>query len=126
MYCLDTNVVIDIFRGDKDLRNRISSIDPSITTITLCELFKGVYLSSDSEKSLMLVQEFVKSVDIINLDEKSCHIYGKDYQILKKSGKLIQDLDLIIASIVKVHDFVLLTRNKKDFQDIPDLKVEEW
>jgi len=126
MYCLDTNIIIDILRGDTELKTKIDRLDVATTTITLCELFKGAYLSRDSEKNIKTIEDFIREIDILNLDEKSSRIVGKDYKNLKIQGKLIQDLDLIIASIAKRHNFVLATRNKKDFQNIPDLKIEEW
>ncbi len=126
MYCVDTDVVISTFRGDKALKNKLSESDISITTITLCELFQGAYIANNPEKSLKLIYEFMKQVDIITLDEKSCEIFGRDFKFLREHGKLTQEFDLLIASIVKSYNFILVTRNKKDFQNIPDLKIEEW
>jgi tRNA(fMet)-specific endonuclease VapC len=41
---------------------------------------------------------------------------------LKKSGLA----DLLIACIALAHDATLVTRNTKDFQPIPNLKLENW
>jgi predicted nucleic acid-binding protein len=41
-------------------------------------------------------------------------------------GKQTQEFDLMIASIAKENNLIVITRNKKHFEDIPDLKVEEW
>ena len=38
----------------------------------------------------------------------------------------IGSMDLKIASIVKGHDATLLSRNIRDFQKVPELRVEDW
>ena len=35
-------------------------------------------------------------------------------------------MDLKIASIVLVHDATLLSRNLRDFRQVPGLRVEDW
>jgi tRNA(fMet)-specific endonuclease VapC len=32
----------------------------------------------------------------------------------------------MIASVALVHDLTLVTHNTKDFENIPDLRVEDW
>jgi predicted nucleic acid-binding protein len=43
---------------------------------------------------------------------------------LKKRGKLINDADILIASIVKANNAVLVTNNDEHFSRIEGLKVE--
>ena len=67
MYCIDTNIVIDIFRGDLKLKNRLEfiqrlGIEVSITFLSVAELYKGVYLSARKDESLLLVEDFLKNV----------------------------------------------------------------
>ena len=47
------------------------------------------------------------------------------YQSLKRDVS-IGTLDLKIAAITLIHDAVLLSRNLKDFEQVPGLKVEDW
>lgn len=129
MYCLDTNIIISIFRGDKGLSRKIDGIHTDeifFTVITLCELLKGAYKSVQKEKSLGLVKEFVSNYGLLGLTANSCEIFGQDFNYLEKAGKQTEQFDLITASIAKEHGFVLATRNKKHFENIPKLKLEEW
>ncbi len=129
MYCLDANIIIAIFRGDKELAKKISDIDPAdifFTEITLCELFKGAYKSKYKEMSLNLIYDFTNNYNLLGLTLKSCEIFGSDFNILEKLGKKTQEFDLLTASIAKENDLIIVTRNKKHFENIPDLKVEEW
>ena len=52
--------------------------------------------------------------------------FADDYLKLKNTGKLIKDFDLMIAAICKANDLVLITTDRKHFQQIPHLKVEVW
>ena len=129
MYCLDTNIVAFILRGDEKLKKKISLVDTesiSITTITLCELFKGAYKSSRSKENVSLVHDILQNYELLSLNAKSSEIYGVDFNKLERIGKQTQVLDLMIASIAKSNNLILVTRNKKHFENIPDLKIEEW
>lgn len=129
MYCLDTNIIIAIFRGDKELSKKISNIQPSdifFTIITLCELFKGAYKSKQREKSSNLIHDFAGNYGLLGLTLQSCEIFGNDFNNLEKMGKQTQQFDLLTASISKENGLILVTRNRKHFENIPDLKVEEW
>ncbi len=129
MYCLDTNIVVDFLRGNKSIIEKIQNIslynNLSITCISLCELFKGAFLSSKSEKELSIIYYFLDSVRVLGLDIDSCKSFGKEYARLSKIGKQTKEFDLMIACIAKTNELVLITRDKKDFNDI-DVKIEVW
>ena len=129
MYCLDSSIIIPLFRGEKNIKKSIVSITPEnicTTTITLSELFRGGFKSKDAENDLSMVYEFIRDYKSFSFDMKSSEIFGRDFVHLEKSGKMTQVLDLMIGSIAKSNNLILITRNKKHFENIPDLKVEEW
>ena len=129
MYCLDTNVVIDILRKNEQIRKKIEEIsgvgEIYITTITLCELYRGAYLSNKTDYSFQIINNFLTEVEMINFDKDSCQEFGKIYTSLSKRGKITQELDLMIASIAKVNNLVLITRDKEHFKNT-DVKLEIW
>lgn len=130
MYCLDTNVVVDIFRGDKNLKLKLEKIKDafniSITFITLCELYKGAYLYYKPEDKVNDVTNFIAFYGVIDFDVESCKEFGKLYAELQNDGKMIPEIDLMIASIAKVNEAILITRDKKHFEKIKGLKIEVW
>lgn len=127
MYCLDTNIIIDILREDERLKSRIFSLNSQIftTTLTLCELYKGAYLASRTQDAIKLINNFLDSVDLLTLDTASSEEFGKEFAKLQKSGKMTQEIDLMIATIAKTNNLTLVTRNKKDFENI-NVKIEVW
>ena len=129
MHCLDTDVIIWYFKGDQLIKSKIDAIEKSelfTTTITLCELYRGAFLSQNSEKNLIIVNKLLESINIMGLDAYSCQLYGKIYAELKKSGNLTQDCDLMIAALCIANDKILATRNRKHFDKIKGLKIESW
>ncbi len=51
---------------------------------------------------------------------------AETFHKLQKNLPQMGTMDLKIASICLAHDVTLLTRNLRDFQMVPDLKVENW
>lgn len=129
MYCLDSDIIIAHFRGDLSIKERLNSVSAGelfITPVTLCELYRGVFLSVNTEKDKLLVEKLLERVNLLNFDLPACEIFGRAYKALKQSGKLTQDSDLMTASICISNSITLITRNKRHFENIKGLKVEEW
>ncbi|MBN1644904.1 type II toxin-antitoxin system VapC family toxin [Candidatus Woesearchaeota archaeon] len=131
MYCLDTNIIIDIFRGDTQLQKKILGFKdrniPFFTTcITLCELFKGAYKSKSKEKAIELITDFYKNIKILNFDLASANLFGLNCNILEKKGKKIPEVDVMVASLAMANNCILITRDIKHFKSVPNLAVEKW
>ncbi len=130
MNCLDTSTVIHFLRGDEETVRRVGYLQKSgtisITTLTLCELYKGSFLSQKTEQDLKMINNFVKELNVLTLENKSCREFGEQYAKLEKAGKRAQELDLMIGCITKVNNLTLITRDKKDFLNIEGLKLEVW
>ena len=67
-----------------------------------------------------------KTCIILEESYETARIGGGIYATLKKSGKLINDADILIASIVKAHNAVLVTNNEEHFSRIEGLRIENW
>jgi len=127
VYCLDTNIVIDMLRGDETLRKKASSAGSvCISPPILAELFKGAFLADRRDEAIEIVEDFTKNIDMLPLDEESCKTFGQKFAELKATGKPTQEFDLLIGSIALAHGSALVTRNRKDFEQIPGLEVVVW
>ncbi|MFA5855830.1 MAG: type II toxin-antitoxin system VapC family toxin [Candidatus Pacearchaeota archaeon] len=129
MYCLDTNIIVNYLRGDKQTIFKINELNEDcelfVTPLTLCELYRGAYLSKDSEIKVRLIKEFIGSFVLLEFNEKVSLEYGKEYSRLKKLGKITENIDLMIACFAKTNNLILVTRNKKHFENI-GIKIESW
>ena len=129
MYCLDSNIFIALFRGDKDLKGRVELLRPdeiSTTSIALSELFKGAFQTSNRDSGISIIKRLAASYQVFPFDADCALIFAEDYAKLEMIGKPTQEKDLMISSIAKLNDLTLITRNIKHFINIPDLKIEEW
>jgi len=127
MYCLDTNIIIDCFHGDEETLkyiNKIQNSEIKITSITLMELYAGCAVYEKRQKMYALIEEFMSTIDMVDFDKQTCKIYGDIYSFLRSKGKISEQQDMMIAAACIKNNLVLITKNKKHFQNIPGLKVE--
>jgi len=125
MLCLDSSVVIDILRGDAALERSIDALkDASCTTpIIACELLKSGQLNPSFRAGLEAAREYLARVEFLEFDLSACEVFGQKFAELRRSGKHIDEFDLMIASTCMAHNATLVTRNGKDFKHIEGLKL---
>ena len=126
-YLLDTNIISFYLKGDPSLKekvlNNIGSI--AISIISYYEIVSGLQ-SINATKRIDEFDKFCALIDIVNLDNASILASCKIYSSLKKSGNLIDDIDILIAGIAKSNNLVMVTDNTRHFERIEGLKVENW
>ncbi len=98
----------------------------AISTVILAELFAGAYKRPSPDRLLSLIADLLQEVDLPDFDEACAQEFGKVNGTLKQQGISVPDLDLMIASVALVHDLTLVTHNTAGFQNIPDLRLEDW
>lgn len=124
MYCLDTNIIIDLLQGNEEIINKLNTFESEdlfITPITLFELFKV----SDNEEEYKIIEELVSQFSVLDFNIDISKTFGKMYTKLKNIGKMIPEEDLMIASFVKYNNLIFLTRDKKHFENT-EIKIEVW
>jgi len=90
------------------------------TAVSVAECYRGAYGSKDRTKALREVKELLDLFAILNLDHDS----GRKWGELAKSYT-IGDRDLFIASIALANGQSLITGDKKHFERVPGLIVED-
>lgn len=128
-YLLDTDTIIYFMKNLHGVPERIancSAEDISISLITFSELLFGAFNSTHAQKNLAKVKSFGNDIRILPFCEKSAYIYAEQKALLKKAGKPIEDLDLMIASTAIHHNCTLITNNTKHFVRIKNLQLDNW
>ena len=129
IYCLDTDIIIEYFRGNEAIKNKIENLGDNdsigLTWLSVYEFFKGIFASGKFDEEMFL-KKFVESAVMLEESYESTKIGGDIYGTLKRNGNLLNDADIIIASVVKSRDSVLVTNNEEHFRRINGLKVENW
>lgn len=119
-YLLDTNFVINYFKGlyegtARTFTDTVVNETTFISVITRIELLGWQSISAGDE---LTIQDFITDSIIFSLEEAII----QQAIILRKSKK-IKLPDAIIASTALVHNLQLLTHNIKDFENIDGLIV---
>ena len=52
--------------------------------------------------------------------------FAEIYTQMRRQGTPVDDIDLLVAGVALVHDWVLVTHNTKHFGKIPNLPVKDW
>ncbi len=124
-YVLDTNVLIEIERGNPDiiaeLKRQFTDEDVFfIAAPSYAEFYYGVL-----ERYGKAAEDCLKNLDghdILNTSKNSSRLFAELKYGLKKKGALIPSIDLFIASITLDAGMALITTDNH-YTRIADLKV---
>lgn len=128
MYLLDTNICIALLNGNSKVVpvfNRYFS-QCYLSTIVVSELYKGVYCSKQVEKNLETLAQLTELLPIDPFDIDAARQFGKIQSELRQIGKPTGEVDALIAAVVRSRNDILVTNNIKDFENIPNLQLENW
>jgi tRNA(fMet)-specific endonuclease VapC len=62
----------------------------------------------------------------VNITEQSVCVSAKIYADLRKTGKPIDDIDILIAGTAISNNMILITHNRNHFERIKNLEIEDW
>ena len=129
-YMLDTNICIYIIKNKpKKVIIELKRHKPSeicVSAITYAELTYGVEKSMAVEKNRLALALLFSNIEVLNFDIKAAIHYGKIRTYLGKQGTPIGSLDMMIAAHAMSLGYTVVTNNIKEFQRVPDLKLENW
>ena len=119
-YLIDTNVVIDFFKGKlpPNAMSFLSELVNSKVNISVISKIELLGFPNSSKNELTLLTEFCDEAKIFSLDDSVI----KETIRLRQKHK-IRLPDSIIAATALTHEFSLITHNINDFKNIPNLTV---
>lgn len=136
-FLLDTNVISELVRP-KPNEKTISwlSTQPNetlyISVITLAELMRGVSKLETGNKKLKLNEWIQKEIPnqfderILDFDKKCAFLWGQWQGEADKLGIPYPVMDIQIATIAARFELTLVTRNIKDFKNLPIQCFNPW
>ena len=114
MYLLDTDILIWVLRGKKDIINKVSQFKDesslSISVISIAEIYKNIFPSELTPTEDYLLQHLQ-----LDVNQKIAKIAGLYWQEYSKKLKNLSLTDCLIAATANVHDAKLVTLNTKHF-----------
>lgn len=128
-YLLGTNIVIYVVKRRPievlTLFNRHHG-RMAISTITLAELIHGAEKSTNIEKNIAVIEDFVSRLSVLPYDDKAAWQYGSIRAALEKLGQPIGINDLHTAAHARSLGLTLISNNLGEFKRVPGLLVENW
>lgn len=97
-----------------------------ISSITLAELEYGMKHSSNPVKNEQSLLKFLLPLSILSFGPAAASAYGEIRAYLQRSGTPIGPLDMLIAGHARAENLILVTNNIREFERVPDLKLENW
>ncbi len=128
MILFDTDVCIEILRGNKKVITKRNDFDEpiSISFMTVAELFYGSEISGNTENNNSLIEEFLLTINIIESDFNIMKRFALIKAGLKRKNNLLPDADIIIAATTLEKCNFLVTGNIDHFSRIEGLKIDNW
>ena len=129
MFVLDTNAVIDYFKGRGKVAERLLSVTPAdvaLPAVVAYEVWVGVLWSENAKRRQAQYEEFLSSIEVIPFDAAIARRAAELRHALERRGESIGPLDTLIAGTALARGATLVTRNIKEFGRVAGLDVVNW
>lgn len=128
---LDTDTLSEIMRGRNPavLEKARACLSRHgrlcFSLITRYEILRGLKAKAASAQIDMFERQCARS-DVLVLTDEIVVRAADLYALLRRSGRLISNADLLIGATAAVHGRTLVTNNVAHFDRIPNLPVDSW
>ncbi len=137
MFLLDTDIATLLFRKHERVLKRLNDADPSevaLTVVTRLEVLRGrieAFIKAANAAELLRAvdglaksETFLAGFRTVPIGPASAERFD-ELRANKKLGKVDRG-DLLQAAIALTEGMTLVTRNTKDYANVPGLTVEDW
>jgi len=138
LYLLDTDMMTHWLYENAKVRTRFDAVAKTdrvaISLITRVELLRGRFESVlkaanraewlQAQERLLRTEEALKDVEVILITESAADQFDA-LRVVKKLNKMDRG-DKLQAAMALANNATLVTRNTKDYANVPNLKVENW
>lgn len=137
MFLLDTDIATLVFHKHERVLARMAKVDAGqigLALVTRLEMHRGrieaVRKAATGLELLRAVdglgksETFLGQFEIVSIDQSAADQFDT-LRALKKLNKMDRG-DKLQAAIALAHGATLVTRNTKDYANVPNLKLENW
>ena len=128
-YLLDTDTLIYVFKRSGNCLaqlNRQNDSDIAISTINLFELEYGMGKSDNRIKMDSYVIALCKRYAVLDFDRAASLHAGAIRAQLNTRGTPIGPYDVQMAGVALSKNLTIVTRNTREFERVPGLRIENW
>lgn len=127
MYLVDIDRIIDGLTGTADGIALLRGLRPSGLAISInsyVEVVEGIIGSRDRVAAERHFRAFLQGTAVLGIDQAVAERAATIRADLRRRGRPGADraMDILIAATAIEHDLSLVTRNTRDYHDVPDLR----
>ena len=129
-YLLDTNHVgLAVDRaslvGQRMVEARLAGIRLGTCLPVLCEIEAGMRQVRRKVQYRRDLNHLLLQVRLWPIDLKTARIFGDIYLELRRAGRVLTQVDIMVASLARQMKLTILTIDR-DFEALPDIRTDDW
>lgn len=127
-YLIDSDLVVDWLNGHQPTIALVSPLlgdGIALSIVTYAEIFEGIYGGRDPRAEERAFRAFLRGLTLLPITRSVARRTAGLRRDLRARQRPVAQraLDLFIAATALEHGLILLTRNTKDYQDVPGLQL---
>ena len=121
---IDTSLLVAFERNDAAIES-LGDEERAISVVSVSELLHGVHRARRAQQTRRraVVEAILAVFDAIPITEPVARIHAEIWARLAARGSVIGNHDLWIAATALSHGFGVATRDARDFERVPGLRV---
>jgi tRNA(fMet)-specific endonuclease VapC len=128
---LDSGIVSDLINCRRGIPDRIKLLVAEGTRVGICvpvlaEIAAGIECSQSRERNMKALLAVLPALTIWPFDETAAFRFGMIFAELRKQGRPMQTVDMMIAAVAMSLTSCLVVTTDSDLISIPRLDVEIW
>lgn len=130
-YLLDTGAASDYIHNRGNTLSKAKAVQAmgfriGVGLPTVGELFAGIELSATKARNRPKVRRGLSDFYLWPLDRLAAEEYGRIYALLRRRGRLMQQIDIQLAAIALTLGNCTIVTKDSDFAAIPGSAIEDW
>jgi predicted nucleic acid-binding protein len=129
-YLLDTNHLSRAVTPKSLVRDRITNLRQRGAKVgtcvpVLCEIEAGVQQVSHPDEYRLNLERLLRQIRVWPIDLSTARMYGTIHQDLKRRGRALSQVDMMLAALARQMKLMLITSDQ-DFAALHDIATENW
>jgi tRNA(fMet)-specific endonuclease VapC len=129
-YVIDTNHLSRAVTPSSSVRRRITDLRQLGLKVgtcvpVLCEIEAGIQQVSQPDVYRLNLERLLRQIRIWPIDPSTATLYGVIHHDLKRRGRVLSQVDMMIAALARQMTLTLVTSDQ-DFTALPDIPTENW
>jgi tRNA(fMet)-specific endonuclease VapC len=125
-HLIDSDWVADYLKGYQRAVRLLTTLPAdglAISIITYGEIYEGIYFGDDPAQHARDFHQFLRGVTVLSVSRLVARRFARIRGTLRAQGNLIPEPDSLIAATALTHGLILVTRNRRHFDRIPELTL---